>query len=180
MTKISSSSSRPYYEGYTRRELVRSGTIALGAVAVIGPAIAETNTSEGIVQAKAIHQEETFDAAPAKIYDALLDSKEFTKLSGGQLAVIDRSVGGAFSLFAGVITGRIIEAVPNQRIVQAWRNNMMWPAGLYSLVRFELKQHDTGTLVVLDQAGFPLEAGEAESLASGWAEHYWVPLRKYL
>jgi activator of HSP90 ATPase len=33
---------------------------------------------------------------------------------------ISREVGGAFSLFGGIIVGRHIELVPNERIVQAW------------------------------------------------------------
>jgi activator of HSP90 ATPase len=158
--------------------MIAGAALVAGGAAAVGSAIAAPDMPGGIIAARAIHQEVTIGAAPARIYEALLDSRTFTKFSGST-AEIDRGVGGAFSMFGGVITGRNIEEAPNARLVQAWRNNMVWPAGLYSVVRFELKAQGTGTLVVLDHTGFPLDAGEAESLARGWYEHYWTPLRKY-
>jgi hypothetical protein len=44
-----------------------------------------------------IHQEIEFNASPQQLYEALLDSKKFTELSG-RPAEINREVGGAFSL----------------------------------------------------------------------------------
>ena len=44
-------------------------------------------------------------------------------------AKIDPVVGGTFSLFDGHIIGRILELVPDQRIVEAWRV-VDWPAGV--------------------------------------------------
>jgi activator of HSP90 ATPase len=162
----------------TRRAMIAGTAVAVGSIVLLGSAIAAADEPAGIMPARAIHLEAAVPAAPARIYEALLDSKIFTAFSGSP-AEIDRNVGGAFSMFGGVITGRNIELVPNARIVQAWRNNMVWPAGLYSVVRFELKEQGAGTLIVLDHTGFPLDAGEAESLVSGWSEHYWTPLRKY-
>jgi activator of HSP90 ATPase len=79
----------------------------------------------------AIHKEVDFKASPQRIYEALLDAKQFSAFSGAP-AEIDRNPGGAFSCFGGVITGRSVELVPNKRIVQAWRVKM-WPEGLYSM-----------------------------------------------
>jgi activator of HSP90 ATPase len=162
---------------FTRRAMIAGSAVAAAGVMVVSASAAPQETS-GIISARAIHQEVTIAAAPARIYEALLDSKMFAEFSGAP-AAIDRSAGGIFSLFGGVIAGRTIEEVPDARIVQAWRNDKVWPAGLYSMVRFELKPSGSGTLMILDQTGFPLDAGEAESLASGWYEHYWTPLRKY-
>jgi activator of HSP90 ATPase len=162
---------------FTRRSLMAGGALAFGSAAITRAAIAAPDS--GIIPARAIHQEELFAAAPARVYEALLDDKQFASFSGAT-AQIDRSTGGTFSLFNGVIGGRNIELVPNQRIVQAWRDMPAWPAGLYSVVRFALKPQGAGTLLVLDHTGFPLDEGEAESLVRGWSEHYWAPLRKYL
>jgi len=180
MDEKSVSRELPFGTAFTRRTIVRGGAIVLSGATMITPVLGALDRPLGIVSAQAIHQEETFAAAPSRFYEALLDSKEFTALSGGQLAIIDRDAGGTFSLFAGVITGRNIENVTNKRIVQAWRNNLAWPAGLYSIVRFELRPQGPGTLVILDHTGFPNAGSEAEHLASGWSEHYWRPLRKYL
>ena len=99
-----------------------------------------------------IHQEIEFNATPQQLYDALLDSKQFSEFSG-RAAEINREVGGAFSLFKGHIIGRNVELVPNERIVQAWRV-VTWPEGVYSIVRFELKPQGSGTHLVFDQSVF--------------------------
>jgi activator of HSP90 ATPase len=64
-------------------------------------------------------------------------AKQFTAFSGAP-AEIDREPGGTFSLFGGLIVGRNVELIPKERIVQAWRP-ADWEAGVYTLVRFELK-----------------------------------------
>ena len=123
-----------------------------------------------------IHQEIDFTASPQRIYEALLDTKQFTAFSGLP-AEINRETGGAFSVFKGHIIGRNLELVPNQRIVQAWRV-VTWPEGAYSIARFELKAQGSGTHLVFDHIGFP--EGLHDHLAEGWEEHYWELLKKYL
>jgi activator of HSP90 ATPase len=127
--------------------------------------------------AESIHQEVAFTASRDRIYAALLDAKQFSQLTGGQTADIDRTAGGAFSLFGARIKGRNVELVPNERIVQAWRSDG-WEKGMYSIARFELVAQGTGTKLVFDHTGFP--KGQAEHLATGWKAHYWDPLTKYL
>src|SRR5262252_6648452 len=120
-----------------------------------------------------IHQEIEFNAGPQQLYEALLDSKQFTEFSG-RPAEINREVGGAFSLFKGHIIGRNLELVPNQRIVQAWRV-VTWPEGAYSIARFDLKPQRSGTRVIFDHIGFP--EGLHDHLAQGWEENYWSLLK---
>jgi hypothetical protein len=40
------------------------------------------------------------------------------------------------------------------------------------------RRTDVGTLIVLDHRGFP--DGEYDNLYTGWNEHYWEPLMKFL
>ncbi len=122
-----------------------------------------------------IHQEIEFNATPENLYEALLNSKQFTEFSG-RPAEINREVGGAFSLFKGHIIGRNLELVPNQRIVQAWRV-VTWPEGAYSIVSFQLKPNGSGTHLMFDHIGFP--EGLHDHLAQGWEENYWSLLKKY-
>ena len=75
------------------------------------------------------------------------------------------------------MTGRKVQLIPNQRIVQAWRV-VTWPEGVYSIARFQLKAQDSGTRLVFDHTGFPEE--ERDHLAAGWESHYWTLLKKYL
>src|SRR5271169_4092256 len=122
-----------------------------------------------------LHQEIDFKVGLQRIYEALLGARQFSAFSGAP-AEIDRVAGGAFSMFGGVIVGRNVELVTNQRIVQAWRPTH-WGPGVYSIVKFELKPQGTDTILVLDHTGFP--EGDYDSLDSGWHSHYLDPLKKF-
>src|SRR4051794_35972578 len=123
-----------------------------------------------------IHQEVTFNASPERVYAALVESAQFSKLSGGAPAAISKEAGGTVSCFGGMIEGRQIELVPNKRIVQAWRAKN-WGEGQYSIARFELKPSGKDqTTLVFDHDGFP--EGQQEHLAAGWHANYWEPLKK--
>ena len=128
-----------------------------------------------------IHQEVVFKASRARIYQALTDPKQFSKITDfsipGASTTISPEVGGSFSLFGGVISGRHIEMIPDERLVQAWRA-AEWSPGVYSIAKFQLNETGSGTSLVFDHTGFP--QGKAESLADGWKSHYWGPLQKYL
>src|SRR3954470_6855754 len=124
----------------------------------------------------AIRQDVTFDATPDRIFDALLDSDTFSAMTGAP-AQIDACAGGAFSCFGGAITGRNLEIVKDRRIVQGWRVGS-WPEGLFSIVRFELREDGGRTRVTLDHSGFP--EGQSEHLEAGWEVNYWSRLREHL
>jgi len=123
-----------------------------------------------------IHQEVDFTASPERVYAALTDSKQFTAFSGLP-AELEAEAGGALKCFGGQITGRMIELVPNRRIVQAW-HVAMWPEGIYSIVKFELEERGSETRLILDHAGFAKE--DRDHLDAGWPRMYWEPLKKYL
>jgi activator of HSP90 ATPase len=123
-----------------------------------------------------IHQEVDFPVAPARIYEVLLDSKHFSKFTGHP-AEIQAQQGGSLKLFGGLIEGRNIELVANQRIVQAWRE-ASWGPGYYSLVKFDLAAQNHGTHLVFDQTG--IAEDDWGHLNEGWPIRYWKPLRAYL
>lgn|ERR1041385_801296 len=145
--------------------------ILTGSMGLIASCIVSAQSDKSIT----IHQEIDFHASPNKVYEALLDTRQFAAFSG-RAAEINREVGGAFSLFKGHIIGRNLELAPNKRIVQAWRV-VTWPEGAYSIVRFELKPQGAGTQLVFDHIGFP--EGLHDHLAAGWEENYWSLLKKY-
>jgi activator of HSP90 ATPase len=132
---------------------------------------------------EAIHQEVTVNATASRVYDALTDPVQFTRMTtfstvkNAPPAIIGKVAGESFSLFGGHIVGRHLELVPFRRIVQAWRV-VDWDAGLYSIVRFELAGRGGLTMISLDHRAFP--NGQAEHLAEGWTANYWDPLKKHL
>jgi activator of HSP90 ATPase len=174
--------------GHTRRQAIVSAAVAFGGLA-LGSTKAWAGAEEEISHtAESIHQETFFKANRKRVYDALTTAPQFDKviqLSGVMKSMpaavkpteISREAGGAFALFGGYVTGRHIELVPNERIVQAWRAGS-WDPGVYSIAKFELVEQGAGTKIVFDHTGFP--KGDAEHLAAGWKAHYWEPLAKLL
>ena len=124
-----------------------------------------------------IKQEVVFNASPERVYKALTDSEQFTAVCGGAPADISPDAGGAFSCFGGKIEGRNLELVPDKRVVQAWRAGN-WDEGVYSIVRFDLREEGAATRLVFEHAGFP--EAQRDDLAGGWKAMYWDPLEKYL
>jgi activator of HSP90 ATPase len=172
----------------TRRQWMAGVAVTVGSLAMASTKAWPASEAEISHTEESIHQEPVFKATRNRIYEALTDAKQFDKVIelsgvlqamhlGAKPAEISREVGGAFTLFGGYITGRHVDLVPNQRIVQAWRTGS-WSPGIYSVAKFELVEQVSGTRIVFDHTGFP--KGDAESLASGWNTHYWEPLAKLL
>jgi activator of HSP90 ATPase len=126
---------------------------------------------------QSIHHEVVFKASPKRIYKALTDAKQFSEMTGGAPTEISSDAGGKFSCFGGMIEGRNLELIPDQRLVQAWRVKN-WGSGVYSVIKFELQNEGSGTRLVFDHKGFPED--QWEHLDSGWNTNYWEPLRKFL
>jgi activator of HSP90 ATPase len=188
---------------HTRREFSARLASFISAMGIAGTALAATGSgnaegreiprprrarNDGVPEelshtAESIHQEVVFKASRKRVYEALTDAKQFTKVTefsmvkNASAAEISREVGGAFALFGGYVTGRHIELVPDERIVQAWRAGS-WDAGDYSIAKFVFKEQGTDTKLGFDHTGFPSGAGE--HLAEGWKINYWEPLQKYL
>lgn len=125
---------------------------------------------------KTIRQSATFKATPRQVYEALMDSRQHSRFTGGA-ARISRRVGGAFSTFGGYATGRHMTLVPGRTIVQTWRASD-WPEGHYSTATFALSRVRGGTRLVFTQRGVP--ARDYESIKQGWIDYYWTPLRALL
>ena len=140
------------------------------------PVMAQTPANAATAVRTALHYEIDFKASPQRLYEAILDQKQFAAFTG-MPATIDPTPGGAFSQFGGMIVGRNIELVPTQRIVQAWRPTH-WDPGIYSIAHFEFNARGSETTLVFDHTGFP--AGEFDHLDFGWHSHYWNPLKKLL
>ena len=170
---------------YTRRDFSVGLAASLPALGLVKNAFGLADPQgdrNGILHdCESIHQEVVFKAPRKRVYEALTDEKQFSQTTDfvmkGASTKISKEVGGSFSIFGGVITGRHIELVPDERIVQAWREKD-WTPGLYSIVRFQLDDQEASTKLVFDHTGFP--RGAAVHLAPGWWSHYWEPLQKYL
>jgi activator of HSP90 ATPase len=174
----------------SRRALAAGLAVLPAAFDTNGRAFAAPGDGNGLSHsAAAIHQEILFNASRARVYEVLTGAKQFdavTRLSdavtlvtapGAKPTSIDDEVGGIFTLFGGYITGRHLDMVRNERLVQAWRAGS-WSAGDYSIARFVLQAQGAQCKLVFDHRGFP--DSQAASLAYGWGVHYWEPMAKFL
>jgi uncharacterized protein YndB with AHSA1/START domain len=175
--------------GATRRQMLIGAASVFGCLGICSADGWAVGVAADISSAcEVIHHEVVFKATRKRVYEALTDAKQFEKVvklgaavrSGmvpaGQPVQVSADEGGAFSAFGGHITGRHIELVPDQRIVQAWRASS-WEPGQYSIATFALIEQGPGTKLVFDHTGFP--QGQAQHLAEGWRTNYWEPLEKY-
>ena len=105
-------------------------------------------------------------ATPEEIYRAL--TTEVTiRLWTGDLVEIDAPEGGEFYLWDGAITGRFIEMVPFEKIVQEW---YFGEQDQQSIVTIKLHEHKKGTSFEVNHINIPDEA--YEEIVSGWEDEY--------
>lgn len=130
-----------------------------------------------MIRTRDIEQQVVFDGVtPRQLYEALMDSDQHSAFTG-QTALISPRTGGTFHVFDGYASGRNIKLEPNRLIMQTWRADD-WPVGAESTVTYQLKAVPGGTQLTFSQTGVP--SGFANSVAKGWVEYYWEPLRHFL
>lgn len=122
-----------------------------------------------------ITQQALIAAEPAEVYAVLADADALSALSG-MSGVPGRSAGEEFSAFDGNVTGRQIELVPGQRLVQAWRFPQFAP-GTYSMVSFTLTAEAGGTRLVIEQHGEPDDW--RDHIDANWPTFYLTPLENH-
>ena len=115
-------------------------------------------------------------ASPAEIYRAWLDSIGHSEMTGGEATMSDE-VGADISAWDGYITGRNLELVPGERIVQSWRTTEFDDECDDSVVTILLQETEGGTLLTLEHSNVPDEYKSYEE--GGWQSHYFEPMITY-
>lgn len=125
---------------------------------------------------KIIKQKVTFNAKPAEVYNALMDSKKHAAFTQSP-AKIGKKVGDTFSAYEEYITGVNIELIPNKKIVQLW-HSADWQENEYSVAIFELK--GKGKNCELEFTHINVPATHVQDIAQGWKDFYWKPMKAML
>jgi uncharacterized protein YndB with AHSA1/START domain len=112
-------------------------------------------------------------ASAQEIYEAWLDSIAHSEMTGGQARISDE-IGAEMSAWDGYITGRNLELVPHERIVQSWRTTEFTDDHGDSIITVTLEDDDGGTLLTLVHSNVPDEQTSYEQ--GGWQEHYFEPM----
>jgi uncharacterized protein YndB with AHSA1/START domain len=115
-------------------------------------------------------------ASPAEIYRAWLDSILHSEMTGGEANMSDE-VGVDVSAWDGYITGRNLELVADERIVQSWRTAEFDEAFEDSIVTILLQETEDGTLLTLEHSNVPDDQKSYEE--GGWQSNYFEPMIAY-
>jgi activator of HSP90 ATPase len=126
---------------------------------------------------KTIKQTITFNGNVNEIYDALINPRTLTKITG-QKATNTMKAGGKFSSWDDYIQGINVELVPEKKIIQKW-TCADFPEKHYSEVRIELnKKSEKQTEMIFTQSDVPDDL--YEDISQGWYEFYWEPIKDWL
>ncbi len=115
-------------------------------------------------------------ASPEEIYQAWLDSLAHSEMTGGA-ANMSEQIGAEVSAWDGYISGRNLELVPGERIVQSWRTSEFADEHSDSVITILLQEADEGTLLTLEHSNVPDEQRSYEE--AGWQENYFEPMVAY-
>jgi uncharacterized protein YndB with AHSA1/START domain len=118
----------------------------------------------------------TLPASADDIYDAWVDSRAHSEMTGAEATQSDK-IGAAVSAWGDYISGRNLELVPGERIVQTWRTQDFTDAHEDSVITVTLEEVAEGTLLTLVHSNVPKEQMSYEH--GGWQEHYFEPMQEY-
>ncbi len=113
---------------------------------------------------------------PGVLYNAWLDSKEHTKVTGSE-ASIDPEIGGRFTAWEGYISGITLEKEENRRIVQRWRTTEFPDGSPDSIIELLFEKTSAGTKLTINHSDIP--EGQADEYLEGWEEYYFKPMQEY-
>ena len=113
-------------------------------------------------------------APPEDVYKALTIPLTL-KLWTGEEAIMSTEPGSEFSLWDESITGKNLEFVENEKIVQQWYFGNEEPASIVTIKLFPDKKDSCS--VHLIHTNIPDE--EYEDFAEGWDESYFRSLREF-
>jgi uncharacterized protein YndB with AHSA1/START domain len=99
---------------------------------------------------RTVKQKVIIPASPKEVYEAYVDSKKLSKITGSK-ATGKAVVGGKFTTYGESIVGKYLEVEDGKRVVQEWTNNDYG----FGPVRLELcfKMVPKGTEVVMVLSG---------------------------
>jgi activator of HSP90 ATPase len=117
-----------------------------------------------------------FPVSAKKLYDAWLDSKMHSAITGTKTQ-IDPREGSSFSAGNGYITGSNLILQPYGRIVQHWRTTEFPDGSPDSKLEILFEKHNSGTKLTIVHSQLP--NGDEKKYEKGWKEFYLRPMKMY-
>jgi uncharacterized protein YndB with AHSA1/START domain len=116
-----------------------------------------------------------FPVDPERIYHAWLHGDEHGLMTGSSATGSD-VLGSSFSAWDGYISGKNIELVPYEKIVQSWRTTEFSEGQEDSLIEIDLRATPEGCELSLCHSNIPEGQPDYET---GWKDHYFEPMARY-
>ncbi len=114
-------------------------------------------------------------ASPEEVWRALTDPREIKEWSGANAYFIPQP-GALYTLWDGNIGGKIVEAVPQRKLVQTWKPQDWTRTD--SVVTFTLAPTKEGTRV--DLLHVNVEESDYDGTTEGWDIYYLGVIKKML
>lgn len=115
-------------------------------------------------------------ALPLKIYDAWLEGRKHTEMTGSRATGYAKE-GKDFTAWDGYITGKNVELVDGKKIVQLWRASEFAEGDPDSKLEITFKRLKAGTQVTINHSHIP--DGLGAGYKKGWIDYYFKPMTKY-
>ncbi len=117
----------------------------------------------------------TINASAEAIFNAWLSSKGHAEMTGGA-AKCSREINKPFEAWDGYISGKNLEVIPNQKIVQTWRTTEFSEDEEDSIIELNFEELDGKTHLHLKHSNLP---AHGEQYAKGWEVHYFEPMHEF-
>ncbi len=111
------------------------------------------------------------------LYELYMNAQLHSMIIDGPVE-IKTKVGSSFNAFSGYITGKNLQLVKNQLIVQSWRGSDWDSKDSDSAFLLSLEQKGNDSVLNMIHANVPDD--KAKSLDKGWHDHYWNPWKQHL
>ena len=111
------------------------------------------------------------------IYDLYMNAKMHSMITDGPVEISEK-VGSNFNAFGGYITGKNLQLVKNQLIVQSWRGSDWNTNDSDSAFLLSLEQKGNDVQLNMIHANIPDD--KEKDLDKGWQDHYWNPWKQHI
>jgi activator of HSP90 ATPase len=128
---------------------------------------------------KTITQNVVFkNAKTSVLYSMYLDSKHHKAITVGHPATISAKEGSKFTVYDGYITGKNLQLIKDELIVQSWRGSDWSKKDADSTFIMLFEQKGKDVIIHMTHANLPDK--HADDIKQGWIDYYWKPWKKYL
>ena len=111
------------------------------------------------------------------LYELYMNAKIHSSITDGPVEISEK-VGSSFKAFGGYITGKNLQLVKNELIVQSWRGSD-WDF-TDSDSSFLLSLEQKGNDVILNMVHANVPDAQDKDLDKGWHDFYWNPWKQHL